>query len=473
MKNTMLTIVNSRVAVWSIVVLLMLVYSAMAQTVYDWDDGAGNNLWSAAANWSPDGTPGASDSITQTAVTGAYLRVDGSDRQVASWSYNSSSGFDVVGDSVTTARTLTITGDFTKSGSGTFNFRNSTGALSVNLGSLTLNAGALNFGASATTSLSSVTVTGVTSIASGAILGFNAVSSTLANVSIAGSGILTVNNTTTAGSSRTVTIGPLSSSSTTAKVGGARTSTNNLNMTATLIINTGGGAAVYAGQIVDNTSTGTGNTLALVKTGAGSQTLSGTNSYTGGTSITGGALIAANASALGTGATTINGGTLSSSISNLNLATLALTSGVLSINDSSVGTFTLTSGSGFSFSGGTWLLTLNSSASYDQIIGSSSETFSINGGILDLTGSTINYGTTYTVLSGFASGSVSNLSITGYDSTLYAATLDANGVLSFALVPEPSTTVQLLSSVVLLAMLLRLRQGRCGAVRVPVMDQPI
>ena len=51
---------------------------------------------------------------------------------------------------------------------------------------------------------------------------------------------------------------------------------------------------------------------AITKTGNGSLTLSGANGYTGGTTLSAGTIYANNATALGTGAVTINGGTLGS-----------------------------------------------------------------------------------------------------------------------------------------------------------------
>ena len=61
----------------------------------------------------------------------------------------------------------------------------------------------------------------------------------------------------------------------------------------------------FSGSIQD----GPTNTLALVKTGAGTLTLSGTNTYSGGTVISAGALQVTNASSVGSGTVTLDGGT--------------------------------------------------------------------------------------------------------------------------------------------------------------------
>ena len=60
---------------------------------------------------------------------------------------------------------------------------------------------------------------------------------------------------------------------------------------------------------------------------------------------------------------------------------------------------------------------------------------------LDLGGGAIDYGSTYNLITGFTSGSVSGaFTITGYDNVGYIASLSNAGVLSFTTaVPEPST----------------------------------
>jgi autotransporter-associated beta strand protein len=101
---------------------------------------------------------------------------------------------------------------------------------------------------------------------------------------------------------------------------------NHASNASILTVGNGGGTGTFNGTIVNGSTA----TLALVKTGAGNQTLSGTNTYTGGTTISGGTLTLANATntLANNGAVNVNGGTLA-----------------LGANSDTVGAVTLTSGS--------------------------------------------------------------------------------------------------------------------------------
>ena len=111
-----------------------------------------------------------------------------------------------------------------------------------------------------------------------------------------------------------------------------------------------GGVAVTENSTASGTFAGTiSGTGSIIKQGAGSWTLSGANTYLGGTTINAGTLVAANSTALGTGTFTLNGGTLQTD--NVN--------------------HVITIGSNYVQTGGTLLLTLNSttpgSASNDLV----------------------------------------------------------------------------------------------------------
>jgi autotransporter-associated beta strand protein len=81
---------------------------------------------------------------------------------------------------------------------------------------------------------------------------------------------------------------------------------SNTNTLSVLTISSGNSASGAAGFSVPIT----GN-IAIVKTGPGNQSLGGTSTYTGGTTISAGTVTAASSNALGTGAVTLKGGTLS------------------------------------------------------------------------------------------------------------------------------------------------------------------
>jgi MYXO-CTERM domain-containing protein len=111
-------------------------------------------------------------------------------------------------------------------------------------------------------------------------------------------------------------------------------------------------------------------------------------------------------------------------------------------------------------SGGTLDLTAGTPGA---INGSGAGTFSLSGGTLDLGGSANwNYADTYDILGGFASGSVSNLSITGYDTTDYTASVSDTGVLSFAATPEPASWMLGLAAMGLVIGLRQYRRSTAG-----------
>jgi len=185
--------------------------------------------------------------------------------------------------------------------------------------------------------------------------------------------------------------------------------------------------------------TGTYNT-SISKTGGGTWVLAGANQYTGITTVSDGTLVLAAANAIAnSAAVNVTGGTLASNIASTNLGgDLSMNGGGLSPNGSLAGTFALAAGKNFSMSGGTWFETLGNTA-FDAITSGGGATFGISGGVLDLTGSTINYASSYNILAGFGSGSVAGLSITGYDTAHYDAALSNTGVLSFTPAPEPAS----------------------------------
>ncbi|MBC2595908.1 hypothetical protein H5P28_16710 [Ruficoccus amylovorans] len=302
--------------------LTFLVVSACAFPVagalgadYRWNSSYDPSSYSVAGNWqvwngsswtTATTAPTASDNIvTPNLYAGATIN-DVPGNSVNNFTVDLSANWRIMNPpSGSVARTYTIEGDLAKSGSGSLLFHpygtTSPGyTLSVG-GNVQTNGGVLLMGSSGI-AMTSVSVGGSTTVASGATLRVNADSATF--------GALTVNGRTyvhdadiSGGSTGGLTASSLSGNSGTvaAKSYGSNAST------ATLTLN-GSGASVssYAGLMVDGT--GTGTTLALLKSGSYTQVLTGSNTYSGGTLISGGSLFVNNASGSGTGTAAVSVG---------------------------------------------------------------------------------------------------------------------------------------------------------------------
>ena len=86
---------------------------------------------------------------------------------------------------------------------------------------------------------------------------------------------------------------------------GAGTVTTTINTTRTLTVGNGNSSGDFSGLLTQGTS----QTLAITKTGSGTQRLGGSSNYTGGTTLRGGTLVAAANDALGSGQVAITGST--------------------------------------------------------------------------------------------------------------------------------------------------------------------
>ncbi|MDY3557767.1 autotransporter-associated beta strand repeat-containing protein [Gemmata sp. JC673] len=237
-----------------------------------WTGTGGNLLWSNSGNWSGNVAPVTGDTlIFPTGVTG----LTNNNYQAGTLSLNDiqiqGDGYTLIGNDVTLDAALT---DSAASGSTTISLNiNGAGSISkTGAGDFILNAsstltGAVTISAGTFTIVSpeSLADTAAVTVASGANFVLDGADETIG--SLTGGG--------------TISLG-----------------------TSTLTTGGNNGSTTFSGTI-----TGSGN---LVKTGTGTFTLSGTNSgYTGGTTVTAGALVVANDSALGSGALTLGGGTLS------------------------------------------------------------------------------------------------------------------------------------------------------------------
>ncbi len=167
-----------------------------------------------------------------------------------------------------------------------------TGPLTVTGGTLTLVGAATHTGATIINPFAVVAVGSNTALAAG-VSGFQIGANATFNL-----------NTFNA------TVGSLSD---VAGLGGTVTKSSASIPTVTLTVGTDNTSTTFSGVIGGG---GNANAIALVKTGTGTQTLAGANPYFGGTTINAGTLAVAHTNganqidALGTGAVTLNGGTL-------------------------------------------------------------------------------------------------------------------------------------------------------------------
>lgn len=205
----------------------------------------------------------------------------------------------------------------------------------------------------------------------------------------------------------------------------------------TLTLNTkaANGTLTFGGNL-QNTNNGTTifDTLNLVVTGTGTQVFNGNNkTYSGTTTVSGGTMILST-NLTGTTAVSVAGGTLQTGTSvSFTAASLSLSDGTLNVGGTGT-KGTLNAGNGLTSTGGIFAFDLGTNTDVINGTGSfdlSNSTFSLN------LGSGFSYANSYTLFSGYNSGNFSNLSFTGYDDTLYTASLSNSGVLSFAPVPEP------------------------------------
>jgi len=184
------------------------------------------------------------------------------------------------------------------------------------------------------------------------------------------------------------------------------------------------------------------NITSFTHDGTGTVTFSNANTYSGGTLLKSGTLVAGNAGALGAGAVTVTGGTLD-------------------LNGASALTLALASGQNLSMSSGTLSFSLGTSS--DQIASAGSAGFTLSGGTLALIlGSGFDYNNVYQLFSGFSSGlsSVSGLTISGYDTVNYTASLSTAGLLEFTAtsIPEPSTYAVIVGGFALVGCVTRRRR---------------
>ncbi len=197
------------------------------------------------------------------------------------------------------------------------------------------------------------------------------------------------------------------------KEGGAIIDTNGVNATMAQSLQHGGAAPTDGG---------------LTKQGAGKLTLNGTSTFTGTTSVSAGTLLVSGGGLTGTSAIAVSGGSLELGASNVlnDAAPVSLSGGTLSAQtfSESVGALTLSGNSFISLgSGGTIAFADSSAATWGAF------TIDITGFI---SGSSLRFGTDSLGLDG---SQLAKFTAPGFESF----SLDGNGYLLAAAVPEPGT----------------------------------
>lgn len=289
--------------------------------------------WDAAGTWTstPDGSPAGLDNVVGTSFTG-NVTVTGA-QAANNFTIDSGSGsfaLTVLGGGASGA--LTIGGTLTKSGGGDLTFRTSSSTLALSVGSISLTSGnlLLGTGTSANRQLSSLAVTGGTTVGTGTTLslfvGTGSTTATFGALAVNGTGAVNIRqgSATVANTSGTLQVASLTGTGT-VRV----TSVASTGSTGTLKIESTADAS-FSGVLADGSS----GALSVTKSGNFTQTLSGAlNTYTGGTTVTEGTLATAATGAFGAGNVSVAAGaslTLgnSASIGDLTTLTFASTSNI-------------------------------------------------------------------------------------------------------------------------------------------------
>ena len=191
-----------------------------------------------------------------------------------------------------------------------------------------------------------------------------------------------------------------------------------VGLAATLTIAPASGVTTFSGTLVD----GLGDTLSLVKTGAGRQVLTGANSYSGATTISAGAFNIQNATALGSAA---SGTTVASGAALELQGSIAVTSEALALNGTGIANGgALRSIAGANTYGGP--ITLGSAAR----INADASTLNITGGIAGA-GQNLSFGpqtSAFTIVSGAIATGTGTLTKDGGGSLLLTGVNSYSGV---------------------------------------------
>ncbi|MDR1280126.1 MAG: autotransporter-associated beta strand repeat-containing protein [Opitutaceae bacterium] len=302
-------------ALVALVALALALFSVTTHAAdYSWKS-AGNSTYTTAGNWLADGvdatqaphTKSENNIVTPTAygevlLNGENYRVNNFNVTLTSnWLWRGPAGGD---------GSLYIDGTLAKAGSAALTFTNNsnndTNIVQLGINRLDVQAGVLNFGRTRKGQryqLASITVTGATTISTGATLNINSPAATFAEITLDNNATLNILQGHDVSAATTLYTGGITTKGLSGSgglvqardgydivPGTAEAFTSARAATGTLIISnaTEGEVFSFGGVIADG---GTGSTLALTKKGASTQILAGTNTWTGGTNVEGGTLI--------------------------------------------------------------------------------------------------------------------------------------------------------------------------------------
>lgn len=296
--------------------------SASAQA---WDGGGGNDNWSTAANWNPDGVP-ANNGTANLVIAGNARLTPNADAawDFAGLTFNNTAGAFTLGGSQLTIRTGGITNNSTNTqtigNNIVLNIGQTWNAASGNLTATGVISGGGSFtksgsglltltGVNTFTSILSVAVNGgPLNIQNGSALGSSgATNYTLIN---SGGAVQLQGNISVAEPFQLLGDG-ISSTGTLRNISGVNTITGTVYLWTSSTIGADAGALSLSGVISQDT-----NGLGLTKVGAGTVVLSAANTYSGATAVNAGRLTVNNVSGSGTGTgavTVAANGTLSGS----------------------------------------------------------------------------------------------------------------------------------------------------------------
>lgn len=322
------------VALLILAALFLFATTPVSAQTFTWIGPAtGNGKFNVAADWAGGTAPSPTAGVSITAGSNSplgELELTSSTTMVDNITNNAATTAFEIGSENGLTATLTSTGTITASASGVplfFIGVPTTAPLTLSAANLAASAGGiLEFGRSETEvneELTGLSVSGTTTVSgTGADLSVSVLNSTgsgnsytLGLLSIGTGGTVALNDSftptaNTANASVTGITGTGGTIEATGLNGNGEAAEN-----AILTIGVAASTSDATSAVFKDSGAGTNtfaSTLAIVVNNAstGTQTFSGASTYSGGTTVSGGTLVSDNATALGTGAVTMNGGTL-------------------------------------------------------------------------------------------------------------------------------------------------------------------